>query len=205
MIFTSYTLINFWKDPKWRSSLHVDVEAIVGGTVKDGIKAFKIMFDTNPIPLNIVICLGINDIMKAHTVVDIVQDLHTFQSLVYEHSKRYKHVELGLEKNTCGICPLIKPPKCVTLSRKFQAPTPDRGADIVAVNSEIKNMNEKFRETVPVFLNVLGIRTNKKDKPNHRNTDWRKDELGKKLHLISSIKCRTAIKILKYFEKQPRA
>ena len=177
----------------------------MGGTVKKGIKAFNIMYKSNPIPLNAVICLGINDVMKGHSVEDIVQDLAHFQNLIYDHSKRYKHIELGLEQNTVGICPLIKPPKCVSLNRKFQTPSTDRGSDIDRINHEIKNINQRFGETVPVYLNVLGVRTDKKGKPNHRLGDWREDELGQKLHLKSAIKCTAALKILSYLKKKPKA
>ena len=36
--------------------------------------------------------------------------------------KKYKHVKLGLDKNSSVILPLIRPPKCVKLNRNFSPP-----------------------------------------------------------------------------------
>ena len=154
--------------------------------------------------INAVICVGINDILKGHTVEDIVQDLFSFQNIIYQHSHRYKHLELGIAKNTVGICPIIKPPKCCSLNRSFQAPIVDKSAEIDRVNREIQIINEKAGESVPVFMNVLGIRTDKKGKTNHRLGAWREDDTGRKLHLSSDIKCNAANKMVEYFKRKPK-
>ena len=204
VIFTSSTMINFWKNSKWNPPFHIDCEAIVGGTIKDSIRSFKIAYENNPTPINAVICVGINDILKGHSVEDICQDLHVFQSIIYDHSRHYKHTELGLGKNTVGICPLIKPPKCTTLNRVYQPPTLDKSKAIDRVNLQIKNINERFSETVPVYMNVLGIRTDKWGKTSHRLKAWREDQTGRKLHLSPDLKCSAANKMVDYFQKMPK-
>ena len=105
VLFASSTLINFWKDTEWVTPVHFDCEAIVGGTVGTGIRAYEILYGSNPTPMNVVIALGIHDILKGCTVHDIVQDLYSFQQIIQNHTKEYKHVELGLEKNSTVVLP----------------------------------------------------------------------------------------------------
>ena len=204
VIFSSSTLINFWKDPAWVPVNHIDCEAIVGGTVEEGMQAFKLIYESNPTPINAVLCLGINNILKGMSVSSIVQDLVRFQTAIYNHSVHYKHIALGLEKNTVGICTIIRPPKCVTFHRKFDPPASDKLTEINFVNSKIKKINEKAGESVPALLNVMGIRTDKRGNMNHRLIGWREDEVGRKLHLSSNLKCTAAKKIVRYFERCPK-
>ena len=201
LLVTSSTLINFWKDRQWYTPVHFDCEAIVGGTVGDGIRAFEVLYESNPTPMNVVIAIGINDILKNRSVHDTVQDLYTFTQKIRNHSKRYKHVELGLEGNSVVILPLIRPPKCVKLNREYDPPTPDKSTEINQVNSEIGKINVMGGGRIPVYLNTLGIRNDRNGKPSHRSNEWREDEYSHKLHLISSIKCYAARKISKYFEQ----
>ena len=51
----------------------IDCEVIVGGTVtvdtsalsvEDGMKAFQNIYETNPTPVNVVLCIGINDVLQ---------------------------------------------------------------------------------------------------------------------------------------------
>ena len=168
------------------------------------MKAFQILYENNPTPVNVVLCIGINDVLQGKSPDYIIQKLHEFQTLILNHSSKYKHAHLGLEINTVGICPIIRPPKCTALNRNFEAPSLDKKAEIDYINSEIKNMNGKLGCSPPAHLNVLGIRTDRRGKMSHRLNDWREDNVGKKLHLSSDLKCAAAIKIAAWFEKCPK-
>ena len=89
-------------------------------------------------------------------------------------------------------------------SQGFQTPQVKRKATIDEINSKIKKNNEKGGETVPVYMNLLGVRTNKYCNTSHRFKEWREDDVGHKLHLTSSLKCHAAYKLVDYFGKQPK-
>ena len=192
VIFTSSTLINFWKDSNWFPSTHVDCEVVVGGKVEDGLNCFKIMYSNNPTPLNVVLALGINNVLKGDSMEKIVEDLHVFQSTVINHSISYKHAILGIEKNTFSICPLIMPPTCVNFNRSYHATPADK-------TNVIKNLNDRVGYRVPAYLNLLSTCTdNVTGTTSHRYNQWREDEVGGKLHLTSTLKSQAANKIMDY-------
>ena len=163
------------------------------------------MYANNPTPLNVVLALGINNVLKGDSMEKIVEDLHVFQSTVINHSISYKHAILGIDKNTFSICPLIMPPTCVNFNRSYHATPADKTNVIKKVNLEIKNLNDRVGGRVPAYLNLLGTRTdNVTGTTSHRYNQWREDEVGRKLHLTSTLKAQAANKIMDYFSTCPR-
>ena len=68
LLLTSSTLYRFDKAPGWsNNSGHFDVEAIVGGTVNDRHEMFQLMYGPEPEPVDAVLVLGINNVLKNHS------------------------------------------------------------------------------------------------------------------------------------------
>ena len=98
ILFTSSTLINFWKCASFIPSVHFEVEAIVGGKVRDLTKVFKNIFGEKPAPLDAVLCCGINNVGERQSETDTLKKFADFQNTVYEHSTKHKHEDMGLGK-----------------------------------------------------------------------------------------------------------
>ena len=53
VLFTSSTLINFWKSVDFIASVHFEVEAVVGAKVRDLTKVFRNKFGNKPAPIDV--------------------------------------------------------------------------------------------------------------------------------------------------------
>ena len=98
LLITSSTLYRFDRAPGWSNpSGHFDVEAIVGATVNDGHEVFQHMYGWQQEPVDAVIVLGINNVLKNHSTGRVVSDINNLKNAIYKHSVLHHHKELGLK------------------------------------------------------------------------------------------------------------
>ena len=181
LLLTSSTLYRFDTAPGWSNTAgHFDVEAIVGGTVNDGHEVFQRMYGTEPEAVDVVIVLGINNVMRNHSTMRITTDIN----------------------NSAAACPLILPPRLVSFVKPHIIPAwfKNKKDQILAINDTIIQHGRVTSEKVPVYMNTLGVRTDKGGKTSHRRNQWREDEWQRKLHLAPELKAYAALKIAKYLD-----
>ena len=203
VLLTSSTLYRFDQSPGWtNTSGHFDVEAIVGGTVNDGDDVFQLLYGSQPEPVDVVIVLGINNILKRHSTSRITSDINILKNAVYKHSVLYNHRALNIRPNTAAACPLILPPRLASFVKPHVIPADfeDRKDQIRTINDIVIQQGRATGEKVPVYMNTLGIRTDKQGKTSHRRGQWREDEWRRKLHLCPELKALAARKIARYFD-----
>ena len=201
VLLTSSTLYRFDKAPGWTNTGHFDVEAIVGGTINDGHEVFQLLYGTQPEPVDVVIVLGINNILKNHSTDRVTTDINNLKNTVYKHSVLFNHRALGLRPNTAAACPLILPPRLASFVRPHVVPADfvDKKDQILTINNIIIRQGRATGEKVPCYMNTLGIRTDKHGKSSHRRGQWREDEWRRKLHLCPELKAYAARRIARYF------
>ena len=101
VLFTSSTLINFWKVEGFFPCVHFEVEAVVGARVRDLTMVFNKQYSGKQEPMDVVICCGINNVGENQAESAIVEEFKDFQNTIFEHSRTHKHIEKGFEKNHC--------------------------------------------------------------------------------------------------------
>ena len=160
VLFTSSTLINFWRVEGFFPSVHFEVEAVVGAKVRDLTKVFNKQYSRKEEPMDVVICCGINNVGENQAENAIVEEFKEFQNTIYDHSRTHKHIEKGFEKNTLSILPIIIPPKFASFqSPKNIPPNFDNKLETIAnVNTALVSLNRSFAEPTVIWTNTYGIR-----------------------------------------------
>ena len=91
VILTSSTLYNVWSYNELRLDLHVDIESIVGGRVRDLTRALFMMYLKHPERLEIILIAGLNNIGQGQSVPDIIDKIIELKEAVKAHSKKHRH------------------------------------------------------------------------------------------------------------------
>ena len=173
ILFTSSTLINFWKVDGFFPAVHFEVEAVVGARVRDLTMVFKKRYWDKEEPMDVVICCGINNVGEKQAESDTLNEFATFQNEIYAHSATHKHIEKGHEKNTVSLLPIIIPSKFASfLSPQNIPPNFDNKLKTIQnLNSAIVDLNRGSGEPTVIWTNTYGIR-NKAKKKSHRWSSW---------------------------------
>ena len=150
VVLTSSTLYGIWEQPNLPPNTeHFELEAIVGGRVRDLTLALKANFFYLPHRLEIIVVAGINNIGEGQHPDKIVAEMEQLKEAVKQHSAENKHTK----PSYVSFCSIILPPKFCSLHIPENAPhlaewVPgpkfvNRYKDIEAVNKKIKEINLK--------------------------------------------------------------
>ena len=215
LLLSSRTLFNIWEDPNLKVDTHFEMEAVVGGRVRDLTRVLdRLYLRDKPNRLDIVAVCTINNIGEGQPPEDIIAEMQEMKDLLAEHSCLYKHEPPSyVSFATC-----ILPPKfCSFQIPTNQANNPDitewipppnfvnRSQDIETLNKHIKDMNQKEKLDY-LGLHMWGMRYPKSGNKQHKfDTNpgtakiWRETQVRKKLHFTPEIKLKIVSSILNIF------
>ena len=75
VLLTTSTLYNVWSYEQLKLPLHIDIESIVGGRIRDLTRALIMQYLTHPKRLEIIVVAGLNNIGDNQPVPDIIDDI----------------------------------------------------------------------------------------------------------------------------------
>ena len=219
IVLSDSSLHGVWNQTLPQNIVHFDIDVIVGGKVRDMIRAFNKNYKHMPNRMEIVVVAGLNNIGAGETADQIITEMEELKHVVSEHSKRWKHDP----PSYVVFCTLLFAPKFCSL----QLP-PGSGTDLV--NPEIAqwipapSFNNRYLETrklndliisknkeggqqlIPVRLDYVGIRRHKSGAYQHRYDNkagataiWKEKEVFKKLHLTMENKVKVISNISSCF------
>ena len=179
----------------------------MGGKVSCATLAFIAIYANKPEGIDIVVVTGINNIGIGQTNQQIVDELIRFKNVVNNHFEQFNINP----PNTVSVCPVIRPPKFVSLVKPENVPS-----WFTNKKDQIDELNKRIQEEInwpssidsAVAMDNYGIRpAGKTGKMSHRKREWREGqpEEGKErewwrmLHLVHGKKGQAANEISKYF------
>ena len=197
VVLTSSTLYGVWDQLKMPDSYtHFEMEAIVGGRVRDLTRALDRNYLYMPHRLEIIVIAGINNVGEGQQASDIIREMVQMRELVKEHSKKWNHEP----PSYVSFSTLIIPPKFCSLDLPPNPAEPwlaewvpapqfkNRYSVVKEVNKQIREMNLS-EEVVYLHLHMQGIKVFKSGKVQHKFDNkpgatpiWRETEVFKKLH-----------------------
>jgi hypothetical protein len=148
VLLSSSTLFNIWEDANLTVDNHFEMEAVVGGRVRDLTRVLdrKYLCD-KPNRLEVILVCSINSIGDGQAPEDIIEEIKEKKELVEEHSKLYSHEpQSTLSIATCiqppKFCSFYLPPKATDLGNWIPPPTfVNRAEQIGNMNKMIKELN----------------------------------------------------------------
>ena len=216
LLLTSSILYNVWDNPSLDVTKHFEMEAIVGGRVRDLTRALRHLYLDKPNRLEIIAMVSINNIGEGQAPEDIIQEMKDMKELVKGHSLYYDHDPPSyVSFATC-----ILPPKFCSFSVPRDAPDlaqwipgpnfVNRAARIETLNTMIKEMNEKDN-IQHVGLHLLGMKFFKFGTKQHKfdtregaTQIWREKEVFRKLHFTTHIKAKVVSYAINCFEQNTK-
>ena len=206
VIITSSTLYNVWaKDLKL--AIHVDIESIVGGRIRDLTRAIIMLYLKHPERLEILVVGGLNNIGDDQPAAQIIEEFRELSQTVQAHSEIHGHTKPSI----VSISTILYAPKFCSLdvpSNSQDCWKPPAGFNnrrvlVETVNAAIKAMNLEAKVNY-LKLHMEGIRIDKKKgkimhKHNPKVPIWREDEVRKRLHLTIDYKVKVVRNAAKLF------
>ena len=191
-----------------KESIHFEMEAIVGGRVRDMTVALQNNYLFTPYRLELIVLAGINNIGEGQAAEEIIREMQYLKEKVAEHSRKWEHDP----PSYVSFCTLHLAPKFCSLHVPPNPPEPEiakwvpgpkfnnRYIVIKRVNDEIKAINDSSK-LMYVKLDRHGIKTFKSGTVQHKfdtrpgtTQIWREKEVFRKLHFTMENK----LKLLAY-------
>eukprot|EP00092_Neocalanus_flemingeri_P019302 GFUD01020908.1.p1 GENE.GFUD01020908.1~~GFUD01020908.1.p1 ORF type:complete len:330 (+),score=86.68 GFUD01020908.1:460-1449(+) len=206
IILTSSTLYNVWTIDKLNLPIHIEIESIVGGRVRDLTRALIMLYLKYPERLEIILIAGLNNVGEGQSPEEIIDEIWELKQAVQAHSQLHSHTEPGI----VSVSTLLYAPKFCSLDVPASCPEwqpphnfSNRRHDMECVNVAIAAMN-KGAQVNYLNLHYEGIRINKKsNKTMHRHNPsspiWREREIRKRLHLTPQYKTKIVRNAAKLF------
>ena len=212
LLLSSSTLYNIWENPKLKVDHHFEMEAVVGGRVRDLTRALDRLYLRNiPNRLEIIAVCTINNIGDGQPTEEIVAEMKVMKDLVAEHSTIFQHETPSFVSfATC-----IIPPKYASFSVPANEPTlldwvpppsfVNRAEAIEALNKRIRDMNEQ-EGLKYVGLHMWGMKYFKSGSKQHKfdtregaTQVWRETDVRRKLHFTHDIKLKIIGNVMSIF------
>ena len=94
VLLSSSTLFNIWEDPNLNVDNHFEMEAMVGGHVRNLTRVLDRMYLCDkPNRLEIITVCSINNIGDGQDPEDIIEEMKEMKELVEEHSRLDRHYQ----------------------------------------------------------------------------------------------------------------
>ena len=212
VILSSSILYNVWEYPTLKVSEHIDLEAIVGGRVRDLTRALRHLYLTKPNRLEIIAMVAINNIGEGQEPDEIVSEMKQMKDLVADHSTLHSHDPPSyVSFATCILppkyCSFHVPSSAPDLAQWIPAPNFwNRAGRIATLNTKIMEMNRKDNLQY-VGLHLLGMKFFKSGTKQHKfdtkkgaQQIWREKEVFRKLHFTPDIKVKIMTSAQDVFE-----
>ena len=111
LILTTSTLYNVWSIDHLNLPIHIDIESIVGGRIRDLTRALIMLYLTNPERLEIIVIAGLNNVGDNQPAEEIMEELRELKQAVQAHSEMNGHVEPSI----VSICTILYAPRFCSL------------------------------------------------------------------------------------------
>ena len=208
IILTDSSLYNVWTYANLKMyDYHVEIEAVVGGRIRDLTRAIMMLYLRNPQRLEIILIAGINNIGEDQSVPDILEEIDELKTAVLAHSTLHNHTP----PSVVSVSTVLYAPKFSSLDVPTSQPDwiPPKGFknkrhDIECLNAAIAALN-KGNSTNYLKLHMEGIRIDKKTgKKLHKHNPvqpiWREVQVRRRLHFAPEYKLRLVYLATKIFK-----
>ena len=198
IILTDSSLYNVWSDSSLNTSdHHMEIEAVVGGRIRNLTRAIITMYLKNAERLEIILIAGINNIGEGQTVPEILEEISELKELLSAHSVVHSHDPPSM----VSVSTLLYAPRFCSLDvpDSQQAWKPPRGfvnkrREIECLNVAIAAVNRGWGVNY-LKLHLEGIRIDKKakrvmHKHNPERPIWRETDIFRRLHMSPAYKVR---------------
>ena len=144
LILTTSTLYNVWNSDL-KLPIHIDIESIVGGRIRDLTRALIMLYLIYPERLEIILIAGLNNVGDCQSAKEIMDELTELRLTVKAHTEMHSHAQ----PSTLSISTLMYVPKFCSLDLPANCPAEwippvgfnNRRALVEEVNEGIKTMN----------------------------------------------------------------
>ena len=208
IILTDSSLYNVWTYANLKMyDYHVEIEAVVGGRIRDLTRAIMMLYLRNPQRLEIILIAGINNIGEDQSVPDIQEEIDELKTAVLAHSTLHNHTP----PSVVSVSTVLYAPKFSSLDVPTSQPDwiPPKGFknkrhDIECLNAAIAALN-KGNSTNYLKLHMEGIRIDKKTgKKLHKHNPvqpiWREVQVRRRIHFAPEYKLRLVYLATKIFK-----
>ena len=144
------TMYGIWDHTLPARTVHIDMDSIVGGKVRDMTRA--LIKNYLHLPNRLKVIAAINNIGAGERADDIIKEIKVFKQVVADHSKKWKHSPLS----STVFCTVAVAPKFCSLTVPPNPPEPEIAAWVPP--PQLQNKYSKLKK-----LNSMTIDLNKKD------------------------------------------
>ena len=205
VILTTSTLYNVWERPNLKLPLHIDIESIVGGRIRDLTRALIMLYLIHPERLEVIVVAGLNNIGDSQSSKEIMDELTELRLTIQAHTVMNDHPK----PSVLSVSTILYAPKFCSLDVPENCPEwvppvgfNNRRALIEEVNEGIRVMNVKAGVNY-LKMHMEGVRFDKGGKKLHKHYPakpiWREQEVRKKLHLTPEYKEKICVRAAKLF------
>ena len=215
-ILTSSILYNVWENRNLQVTDHFDIEAIVGGRVRDLTRALRHLYLDKPNRLEIIAIVAINNIGEGQAPEAIIEEMRDMKEMVKGHSLYYdidppSYVSFATCILPPKFCSFTVPRDVPDLSEWIPAPNfVNRAGRVEALNILIKELNS-VDGIQYVGLHLLGMKFFKSGLKQHKFDSregakqiWREKEVFRKLHFTPEIKAKVISYALNCFAQNSK-
>ena len=205
VILTDSTLYNVWTYRDLEMPIHVEIESIVGGRIRDLTRALIMLFLKHYSErLEIIVIAGINNVGDSQPVDDIMEEVSELKQVVLAHSTLHGHKE----PSCVSLSTVLYAPKFCSLDvpihLKEWIPPPgfvNKREKIESLNAAIAAVNKCDKVN---YLNIHyeGVRIDKASghkSHRHQQQIWREAEVRRRLHLNPAHKVKLMRRATKLF------
>ena len=146
------TMYGIWDHTLPARTVHIDMDSIVGGKVRDMKRALIKNYLHLPNRLKVIVIAAINNIGAGERADDIIKEMEVFKQVVADHNKKWKQSPLSFT----DICIVAVAPKFCSLTVPPNPPEPEIAAWVPP--PQLQNKYSKLKK-----LNSMTIDLNKKD------------------------------------------
>ena len=194
--------------------LHVDELSIPGAKIADLRQALYAEYSQSTSPLDILLCCGLNNIMRGDTATEIIHEMRVFK----------EEVQGWNQDNTFAIMTLPYPPSISFLNRDYfrhkeSVIDKDRTSTINKLNPQIIELNESGQHAdhtrraprmttwglrkalIPCNSEEGHTRRTVGNLTAHRHSVWREDVTSDQLHLRDDVRLKSGKSTVSYFAR----
>ena len=207
IILTTSTLFNVWTHTSFQPDIHMEIESIVGGRVRDFTRALMMLYLVKPERFEIIVIAVLNNIGDGQPVPEILDEIHELRMSVQAHTNMYEHNP----PSVVSFSTLLYAPKFCSLvvpaAFPEWLPPPgfvNRRRDMECFNAAVKAINIGSGVNY-LNLHYEGVRIDPKSgKVMHKHNPvkpiWREEAIRKRLHLTHENKVKVASMAAKLFK-----
>lgn len=179
-ILVTSSCLNRWRGEEYEGdAMHIEEIGIPGAEILDLLHAVTAEYGNTKKDLNIVLCTGLNNLMRGQSVDNIIADFALFKQVIESWS----------QGNSVGIATLFCPPALW-----------HRREEIRSINNFILNMNQEGANPQKTYLtpqfHAWGTR---RGRPLY--SQYRENRIIHKMHLKDSIRTKMGRAVVRYFSR----